>query len=306
MKTCLKTCISLFLSIGLFTACAVRGAPPDEAGPGEVFIYRTRTGERIYSDRLITYEIVTTPVSVSKRDVVINALNSPAFTAGLSGSLPDGVKIISVDTANGFALVTVSDNFEELPAFEKTLAGSCITLTLCELEDISSVTIRAAGSMIFEALTPDGIMLYDTETLPYEKSLRLYFTDTSVDLLRPEYHTLTVDADTPLERYVIEELLRGPYNESLLSFIPPGTELLAITTEEGLCTVDLSSAFIDNEPPEPAVARLAVYSIVNSLTSLKETDFVLFLSDGKPISYYGLLNMSIPFERNDSLVARTA
>ena len=292
-----------FLFVLLLAACGQAGQT--EAETGEIIIYRVRTGDQVFRGGLIDRESIAAADLPAETEMITSLLNKSAATSGFVNCLPPDVKILSVDITGGAASVTMSENFSELTEFEKTTANCCIALTLCELENVNSVTILSGDKVFCEALTPDGILLYDTETVPFEKRLRLYFPVVSSDLLRIEYHTLTVDADAPLEVYIIEELIRGPYNGELRQAMPAGTELLGITVEDGLCTVDLSSPFTDNESPDAAAARLTVYSIVNSLTSLKEITSVLILSEGRQISYYGSLNMTAPLERNDNLAERT-
>ena len=83
--------------------------------------------------------------------------------------------------------------------------------------------------------------------------------------------------------------------------MPEGTRLIGISTEDGLCTVNLSSEFIDNSNGGSAFDTLSVYSVVNSLCALDNVDKVQFLIDGKTVEVYGNFIFDEPFEADDNL-----
>lgn len=290
--------ISLTVLIAAGLAACVEA--PTDVGATEIPVFHVLTDEGQASGELIRYEAVD--VSGSALAAAAEGLNSPPKSPELRRALPDDVRILSVRLESEIAIVDLSSEYMTLSSLEKTLVNCCIALTFCSLEDVDSVTICVGLITVCESLSEENIMLYDTETIPYEKRLRLYFPDSSSGLLRAEYHTLTIDADTPIERYMIEELLRGPYDASLYSAIPAGTELLSITIEDDLCTVDLSSEFSSNRSENAIEALLAVYSIVNSITSLSEVDSVLLKVEGVPLKSYQTVNLSLPLTRLESLI----
>ncbi len=153
----------------------------------------------------------------------------------------------------------------------------------------------AGEQTVFSCLMAEDALLDDTETDPYVRQLRLYFADSSGRYLLSEYHSLTLDEDTSPERYVIEELLRGPNNGELQSTIPDGTELISCTTVDGVCTVNLSSEFYANRPTTASAERLAIYSIVNSLTALSQVDSVIIQVEGETPECYVYLSLATAF-----------
>lgn len=290
--------VALLAAALLLPACA--DAPDGE--PSEVLVYHVIREEAQGTGELVRPEGVSLE-GLSPLEAATRALNSLPGSAGLRSALPGDVEIVSVLLESGVAYVGISEEYLSLSPFDKTLANCCIALTYCGIDGISSVSILADFDLIISGLTVESIMLFDTESTPYEKRVRLYFPDSDTASLRSEYHTLTVDdANTQIARYVVEELLRGPYDEGLYSAIPEGTELLMIDVEDGLCTVDLSAAFSDNRPADMLEARLAVYSIVNSLTSLTEVDAVQFKVEGALLVDYGFVSMVRPLERSENLI----
>jgi germination protein M len=298
-----RFCLALFLPLALLIS-ACTSSISGSGSPGEIPVYRVVSEEKQASGELISFENVDVPKGGSPLRTAIDALNSPAQQTGLVSAIPPDVQISAISVERGVASVRVSAGYQLLSGMERTLINSCITLTLCTLEDIGSVSIYAEGSTgaAAEFLTAESVLLYDTEAIPYEKQLRLYFPDIGGEYLRSEYHTLTVDTNTPLERYIIEELLRGPYDSTLLEAIPDDVTLLSIVTEDDLCTVEFSGEFLENMSASPAEARLTIYSIVNSLTALKEIARVQFLVEGEPLLSYGHVSLIKPLEKNENAI----
>lgn len=105
---------------------------------------------------------------------------------------------------------------------------------------------------------------------------------------------------------IVNELLKGP-SEGFTGkkVIPDGTKLLAPVTINGsLAVVNLSSEFIEGSTGIKKDVEMSIYSLVNSVTEIKELDRVKILIDGKEqASFKGILEMNMPFKRNKSLIS---
>ena len=106
---------------------------------------------------------------------------------------------------------------------------------------------------------------------------------------------------------IVTELLKGPsagFKGKRL--IPEGTKLLAPVTIAGsLAVVDLSSEFINNSSNDKKEIEMCIYSLVNSVTEIKELDRVKILIDGKEVEKLKETAMNMPFKRNKSLISVT-
>lgn len=87
----------------------------------------------------------------------------------------------------------------------------------------------------------------------------------------------------------------------MLKTIPDGTELLNVSTKDGICYVDFNEKFMDKM--EGIKDEVVIYSVVNSLVELSTINKVQFTINGEikknyreGISFDGL------FERNLDLV----
>ncbi|MCX7710056.1 MAG: GerMN domain-containing protein [Clostridia bacterium] len=108
---------------------------------------------------------------------------------------------------------------------------------------------------------------------------------------------------------IVKELINGPGTESKLkATIPAGTKLRApVTVNAGVATVDLTKEFVDKHPGGKEAEQLTIYSIVNSLTEIKDIQKVKFLVNGKVSKEYkGNFQFDAAFPRSPSLIAKTA
>lgn len=292
-------------AVTLLSGCSVTSLfSSSDADPqvDTVAIYRVAADKGDSGGDLLRTETLTLPDTGDELDAVLDAFASAAKRDSLSCALPDGVAIEGWTLENGVVTLALSDEYLALSDMSRTVTAFCAVLTLCQLEDVDAVTVTAGGETVFSGLVPEDALLTDTDTDPYVRQLRLYFPDGDGRYLVSEYHSLTLDEETSPERYVIEELLRGPNNGELQSAIPAGTTLLSCRTEDGLCTVDLSAAFYENRPQTALGERLAIYSIVNSLTALSTVDSVLFLVEGRAVDTYVYRSLAEPLSRYDAAV----
>ncbi len=268
---------------------------PDPAGDNAVTVYRICTDDSASGGDLIRPETVLLSQSgPSEVDDALALFASPSRQDSLLCALPAGVTILSWNQENRAVTIDFSPELLYTSPMEQTLAAFCVTLTLCELDGVEAVTVLAGGQPLFSGLVPEDALLSDMDTDPYVRQLRLYFANSQGRYLVSEYHTLTLGENTSPERYVVEELLRGPNSGELQSSIPAGTKLLSCSTTDGICTVNFSAEFLNNRPETILGERLAVYSVVNSLAALSHVDSVVLLAEGQPIGTYVLRSLKNP------------
>lgn len=139
-----------------------------------------------------------------------------------------------------------------------------------------------------EELRTTIVTLYfvDSETGSIESEARLM---DSKELLLEPYNTL------------INLLIEGPKDSSLSSIIPENTKVLNTNLSGNCLTIDLSQEFIDNAPQDSIQKSNMIYTIVNTLTELKEVDSVKFLINGEEVSGFESdgINLMSEFTRKE-------
>ncbi len=105
-------------------------------------------------------------------------------------------------------------------------------------------------------------------------------------------------------RSTLEELLRGEVPRGCDRPLPPGTELLGISIEEEVATLDFSGELREGFRGGSDNEQVTVYSIVNTLTSLPTIERVRILVEGRSINTLGgHHDISRPLAFDDELVA---
>ncbi len=135
-------------------------------------------------------------------------------------------------------------------------------------------------------------------------TLTLYFPNANADSVVPEQRLIQVDRGESLEAVIFRQLQKGPMNSPSRSIIPEGTRLLSVGTKDGLCTLDLSNEFVDNNPGGTAFEAVLINSIVNSLTELPQVKKVQFLINGQKREIYTHGTFDEPFERNEGFIRK--
>ena len=108
----------------------------------------------------------------------------------------------------------------------------------------------------------------------------LYFFNETTQSLAPEGRLIDVKEllDNPYMK-LMELLIQGPQNESLVATIPEGTKVNKAEVKGDILYLDLSKEFIDNHSGGEEQESRTIYCIVNSMTNLTEVDGVKILID---------------------------
>lgn len=104
-----------------------------------------------------------------------------------------------------------------------------------------------------------------------------------------------------LATVLVKELISGPAKGSLLqATIPQETKVHSkVTVKDGVATVDLTKEFVDKHKGGKKNEQLTLYSIVNTLTELKDITSVQFHIDGKARKEFkGSYQLDVAFPRS--------
>ena len=139
--------------------------------------------------------------------------------------------------------------------------------------------------------------------------VHLYFAREDLSGLSAEIRYIPIEqaskSVSALATLIVAELIKGPTPTSQLSAtVPKDTDLIGSVEVDGhTAIVNLNQAFVNNHPGDKANEQLTIYSIVNSLTELKDIDTVAFrIEDCVREEYMGNYRFDKPFPRTLSLV----
>ena len=198
-----------------------------------------------------------------------------------------GFQVLDYDVEDGKLVINVDKAYSELSVTTEVLVRAAVVRTLTQLSNVKYVTITVEGSQLYDNagelvgwMNAEQFINNDgNEINTYELvKVKLYFANADGDKLIAAYREKHYSTNTPLERFVVEELIAGPSGqiEGLYPVINPETKIINILTKDGICYVNLDSSFltvVNNVSTE-----VAVYSIVNSLVELDNINKVQILS----------------------------
>lgn len=222
---------------------------------------------------------------------------------------PADVTLEAFTLREGLLTLKLNDAFFTLSGIDRTLAIACIVYSMTELPQVEEVALAApesigSDSLLAMPLTPEQFLLYDDSATSDERTLKLYFSDAGARFLVEETRTRSFGTESEIPAYLVEELLGEPEKGTSLRVLPEGTALREITLEDGLVTVDFSRAFRENAPKTHVQARMAVFSLVNSLTELDQVERVQILCQGEKIDDYCGLDLTEPLTREESALGK--
>ena len=156
-------------------------------------------------------------------------------------------------------------------AFFALFAVLMLFLTGCSGQYYGGIAERTDG--LEDAYTEDILPESQNTSYGSKVSATLYFRYLSEDLLAGVEQEFTVTAENTIEELVVQALIDGPQD----------TELVSVKEQSGYLSVTLSEKFLEKMSQsiesEEMRRRLAVQSIVNSITSIGNYSRVLILID---------------------------
>ena len=277
----MKRVLTLMLALCLiFSGCGAQKT--NGQGNQVLFYYEQRGASELTADSMIASESRNTYAGAL--GPVLELYFRGPKQDSLISPFPDGTEVISVSQENGTTELTLSNAFFSLQGVNLAVACACLTQTVCAYTGERTMTLSDELGRIHMELTPDSFLIQDKYQSDTDQMFTLYFPSED-------------------RRYVIPELREaGPQTSGLQAAMPDGTEILDVSTNGSICTVDLSGAFYDNAFSGDYGLYTAIYSIVDTLTGLDSVDSVIFLKDGASIGGSGIMLLGEPITRDARVI----
>ncbi len=217
-----------------------------------------------------------------------------------------------VDGNESIAKINFTDSFNKLSASKQLLCISGMVYTLTGLDYLRNVYFYVNDEPLVN-MNGEAVERYNRNNVAINPSLDpektdrqlvvLYFTNAGQNKLMPEERSIEIKQSRTTEYQIVEQLIQGPLDSSLVPTVSSDVKIRDIKTEGDICYVNLSSEFMTKNNVTPAEETMTIYSIVNSLTELDTVTKVQFLIEGEKLTEYkGHLDFSKTFERDTSLI----
>lgn len=257
--------------------------------------------------------IISDGIEDTAKTIVEELIKGPEINTNLS-LIPKETKLLGLEVENGVAMVNFSIGYFPSSADAdviELLARYSIVHTLCDIDGIDKVKIFIDGIELTSssgvpvgALGKEDVLLDSSATHNGETiDVCLYFPDTNALNLYKEVRNVPV-IDNSVEKTIVMELIKGPETDELTSTIPAETKVISVETKENICFVNLSNEFVKNHANGSTAEVYTVYSIVNSLTELKDIESVQFLVEGEKVDVLRHMLLDAPYFRDESYIKK--
>jgi len=227
-------------------------------------------------------------------------------TEGGCSPIGKGIAFNSVFVRGRRAYVDMSQRYGELSGVELSLADYCITLSLTQLEGISSVSITAQGKNPYHrdelVLLERDVLLSTMEDVIETVPVQLYFQDER-GVLTEEERMLELYEGQTLAESLIDALQEGPQNKDLSQVLPENLNVNAIRVENRICYLSLAydEALLPAEVDEQAKILQA---LAGSIYSMETMDEICILVDGQELEKFGEVPVALirfrPSNKNEN------
>lgn len=219
-------------------------------------------------------------------------------------------EVLGFKLEDGKMTINMNKEYHKLPVTTEVLVRAAVVRTLTQLSIVKSVEFTVEGEPLYDSnnnlvgrMSAEQFIDNDgNEINTYELArIKLYFADETGTGLIAAYREKHYSTNTPLERFIVEELILGPSGQvpGLYATVNPNTKIINVTTKDGICYVNLDENFLTM--PENVSMEVTVYSIVDSLVELSNINKVQILVNGEVPTASSIFQNST-FERNLDII----
>ncbi|MCH1982132.1 GerMN domain-containing protein [Ruminococcus sp. OA3] len=305
-----KILYGIFLSVFCLLAVGCAGEKQEEKTDSEYQLYYvSEEKSRVVNTECVLESTGTEDMVTEMCTQVFEKLQEEKGTA----LLPDGVNLINTKLSEDVLWLNFNQAYTGIDKTEEVLIRASLARTFTQIPGVSCVGFQVEGERLKDSYGKDvELMNADSfvensgsEINAYQSvTMKLYFANESGDRLLEENRSVYYSTSMPLERVIVEQLLKGPKEQGHIATIPPETRILGVTVADGVCYVNLSKAYLDMAPN--MLAEIPVYSIVNSLTRTGNVKQVqISITGDTKVKYLDSISLDQFFVQDMSLVEDT-
>lgn len=309
MKRILGILLSAVMAFGLLAGCSVEvQEEKSDSGSNQYYLYYINKEETNLEKESYVPERETAEFMLQDLTAVLNGHQQHGEKLAL---LPKEVELNSSQMNGSVLEISFNNQYSNISRTREILVRAGIVKMFLQVPGITGVKFFVGNNELLDSKAqPVGEMnedtfaeLWGTEREAYRYgTFTLYFTDSTGEKLVEEKRNVYYKRSLPRERVILEQLAKGPMVKGNYPTIPESTEVMDITTADGVCYVDFNSAFQDYQLDIPV--NTVIYSVVNSLLTAANADKVQIsiggndeavLNDGTSLYNF--------YERSEELVA---
>lgn len=220
---------------------------------------------------------------------LVDALQEKPAKDGNQALLSNGISIKTYTLENGLLTLNLSGEYGELARPQEVLVRAGLVRTFVQVPEVERVTLLIDGDPLKDSKGREiGTMTADSflensgrEIYQYQyATLTLYFANEAGDHLVKETRRVPYSTNIPLERVVVEQLMKGPKEDGHYAVLPDTMNVLSVTTSDRIAYVNFDKSFKDSALSSVA-EQIPIYAVVDSITTNCKVDKVQFSINGE-------------------------
>lgn len=281
---------SILCVISLLTVCILGGigcSKKDDNGY-DIF-YKNGAGNQLIT---VKYESETDDTLQLAKEL-IDQMRATQKKSGYVCLQPEYVVVENVILESDVLSVYFNKGYNDMPEEAELLLRAGLVKTVTQIPEIQYVQIYVENVV---AQYSDGKTMWFLEADDFVddsvsgmasiewREVDLYYANSLGDKLIRKRQKIAYSKNVSLEKVVMERLINGPSDNDSEPTLPANLKLLSISVVDGVCYVNLDSSFLTEMVN--VSSELPVYSIVNTLCSLKGIDSVKIMINGDTTKAY--------------------
>ena len=302
-----KLKIFLLLTMCMFLMTGCKKEEVLEEGQSAIY-YLNKDGTSVVP---VAYEI-TGETAEKKIEELLLKLEEAPESVDYRRTIPENVTLLQYTLDRKQLYLDFSSEYQNLDKATEVLVRAAVVHTMTQVEEVSYIGFQIAGEPLKDTKGNNiGLMNANTflDNMGSEENatkivkLNLYYANKNGDKLKTQSSVLEYNANVAVEKVVVEQLIAGPSEEGFFATIPKDTKVLSITTKDGVCYVNLDTAFTGQG--YDVLGAVTIYSIVNSLTEISGINSVQILVNGETsITYKDNISLETIFQRNPEIIEK--
>lgn len=224
--------------------------------------------------------------------------------------LPEEVVIRNYEVTGDILKLNFGASYEEMKDVNEILCRAAIVKNFVQIAGIGYVEFAIEGEDLVDFKgNAIGMMSSDSflensgkDITAYQYTeMDLYFANETGDKLVKEKRSVYYTSNSPIEKVIVEQLIRGPKSENHKPTLSPNIRIIGVSVADGIAYVNLNQRFVTEA--FPVQEELPIYSIVNSLIATKNVSKVQISVNGETkLTFRESMQLDRLYEANPELV----
>ena len=301
-KGWLLLCVLLVLSAVFSAGCRREREQTADPESGSYLVYYQGNSYQLLTE-VRQIDVKGIP---EKAEALFEEMKNPPAELRGGSVFPEEITLSEARYEGQILYLTVSAAFQSLTGAQAVNCRAALVRTMTQIPGVEYVYIYAGNQPLMDASgSPVGnlsssdfvnVVGRDVNTMNHV-TMTLYFANETGEYLKPVAQSAVYSNAFSIEEYAIQQLLEAPQSgDGYYSALPAGTQLLSVSTRDGVCYVNFSEDLLNEQLP--CRDTVTVYSVVNTLTTLPNISRVQIMIAGKTDVSIGSISLSDPLAKN--------